>query len=152
MTVLEQYTVLPPEKGDATLAHLATVLRAAHGELVGSDGTRTVLPDEVYQVLRDVVKAMSDGLAITVAPHNTLLTTQEAADMLGISRPTVVRLLEQGDIPFEMRGRHRRVQLADLLDYRERTRARRRAVLAEMTREAAEDGDYEKTDGFIRTR
>src|SRR5438093_1398026 len=150
--VLEPHTVLPPAKNDPDLASLATALRTPRAALVGPDGTQLALPDEVYRVLRGVVDAMSQGLAITIAPHNTQLTTQEAADLLGISRPTLVRLLEDGEIPFELRGRHRRVMLADVVAYQERARTSRRAALDKMTRTAAEDGTYDTTDEFIQTR
>lgn len=150
--VLEPQTVLPPAKDAAELASLATALQSPAAALVGPDGSQTPLPDVVYKVLRSVVAAMSQGLAITVAPHNTQLTTQEAADLLGVSRPTLVRLLEDGEIPFELRGRHRRVMLADVIAYQQRARAKRRATLDEMTRTAAEDGTEDTADGFIETR
>jgi len=150
--VVESQTVLPPAKDAPELASLATALEGPSAALVGPDGAETPLPDEVYQVLKSVVDAMSQGLAITVAPHNTQLTTQEAADLLGVSRPTLVRLLEDGEIPFELRGRHRRVMLADVIAYQERARAKRRATLDEMTRTAAEDGTDDTADGFIETR
>ena len=152
-SVLEQHTVLPPAEHDPDLAAVRATLHTRNATLVGPDGTQVVLPPEVYRVLRDVVEAMSQGLAITIAPHNTQLTTQEAADLLGISRPTLVRLIEAAEIPFEMRGRHRRVMLADVVDYQQRLRARRRAALNEMARAAAEDGLYEAdSGGFIQTR
>ncbi len=150
--VLESQTVLPPAKDAPELASLATALEGPAAALVGPDGTETPLPREVYQVLKNVVDAMSQGLAITVAPHNTQVTTQEAADLLGVSRPTLVRLLEAGEIPFELRGRHRRVMLADVVAYQQRARAQRRATLDEMTRAAAEDGIDDTADGFIETR
>ena len=80
------------------------------------------MPPEVFEILREVVEALAQGLAITIAPHQMILSTGEAADILGVSRPTLVRLLEAGEIPFEQPGRHRRVRLADVLAYRERAR------------------------------
>ncbi|GAB3435816.1 helix-turn-helix domain-containing protein [Actinophytocola sediminis] len=150
--VLESHTVLPPTKDAPELASLATALQMPSAALVGPDGAPTPLPEEVYLVLRNVVDAMSQGLAITIAPHNTQLTTQEAADLLGISRPTLVRLLEDGEIPFGRRGRHRRVMLVDVVAYQEQARARRRANLDEMTRTAFDDGTDDTADGFIHTR
>jgi excisionase family DNA binding protein len=150
--VLESQTVLPPAKDAPELASLATALEGPSAALVGPDGTETPLPDEVYQVLKNVVDAMTQGLAITVAPHNTQVTTQEAADLLGVSRPTLVRLLEAGEIPFQLRGRHRRVMLTDVVAYQQRSRAQRRATLDEMTHAAAEDGIDDTVDGFIETR
>ncbi|MET1075690.1 MAG: helix-turn-helix domain-containing protein [Umezawaea sp.] len=153
---LEQNTVFPPEKPDARLAELTLLLASdlpdQRAKLVGPDGTTSSLPDEMYRVLRAVVDAMSKGFAITIAPHNTLLTTQEAADILSISRPTLVRLLEDGEIPFEKRGRHRRVRLADVVGYQQQARARRRETLDDMTRAATEDGTYDQVDGFVETR
>lgn len=66
--------------------------------------------------------------------------------MLGISRPTLVRLLEQGEIPFDKPGRHRKVRLADLLAYQDRTRRARLAGLDEMVRHSEEAGVYEIDD------
>ena len=92
----------------------------------------TMTAPEVFEVLRDVVDAMAQGQAVTIAPVHQRLTTQEAADLLGVSRPTVVKLLESGEIPFEQPGRHRRVRLADVLAYRERASVERRGALDRM--------------------
>jgi len=90
--------------------------------------------------------------ACTRAVRYTILTTQEGADLLGISRPTLVRLLEAGEIPFTKPGRHRRIALADLIAYQNRARNSRRETLDAMTSEAAEDGAYERVNGFAPTR
>ena len=94
--------------------------------------------------------AMRDGLAVTVAPQNLTLTTQEAADMLGISRPTLVRLLESGRIPFEKVSRHRRVLLADVLDYQQRQRRRASEALADMVADSQHFGDYDDDPAAVR--
>ncbi|GAA1268476.1 helix-turn-helix domain-containing protein [Saccharothrix xinjiangensis] len=148
---LQRHTLFPPVDSHDDLAHAAEALHG-HTKLVSPDGTEIKLPGEVFAALRDVVEALSNGLAITIAPQTTQLTTQQAADMLNISRPTLVRLLEGGEIPFEMRGRHRRVRLTDLLDYQERARVRRRTALDELAREAVKDGSYDAVDQFPRTR
>ena len=110
------------------------------------------IPDELYVVLRDVIEALAQGLAISVAPPNPMLTTQEAADLLNISRPTRVRLVADGEMPFHMRGRHRRVLLRDVLAYQERTRAARRQALDDMAADGEEAGLYEATATPQRTR
>ena len=64
--------------------------------------------------------ALAEGRPVTLACHEPTLSTQAAADLLGVSRPTLVRLLDSGVIPFDQPNRHRRVQLADLVAYQQR--------------------------------
>src|SRR6266508_2271755 len=155
VNALRERTVLPPKDG-CDLARfargLAEVQAHARARLVGPDGSYLDIPDELYGVLRDVVTALSEGLAISIAPRNTMLTTQEAADLLNVSRPTLIRLLTEGEIPYTMRGRHRRVLLRDILGYQERTRAERRQALDQMAADAEDDGLYEATATPKRTR
>lgn len=141
---LQDHTVLPPEETEP-LTRLLAAMGDGTATLVGPDNVRQTLPDEAYRVLQDVLHAMANGLAITVMPRQTLLTTQEAADILGISRPTLVRLLESGELPHEQRGRHRRVLLTDVLDYQNRARSERDRQLDALASEAAEFGLYEDT-------
>ncbi|CAM3396702.1 Helix-turn-helix domain-containing protein [Kibdelosporangium persicum] len=107
------------------------------------DGTVVHLPVAVYEVLSQVITAMRAGRAITVAPLAQRLTTQEAADLLGVSRPTLIKLLEDGKIPFEKPGRHRRIRLDDLLAYRDQRRQERREALDELVRQTEELGLYD---------
>jgi excisionase family DNA binding protein len=121
--------------------------------LVGADGVRLEVPGPVFDALVQVATAMAHGQGVSVIPQNALLTTQEAAELLGISRPTLVRLLEEGHMPFEQRGRHRRILLADLLAYQESMRRDRRAALDAMAREGQAAGLYEAAAGSsARTR
>ena len=140
----------------------ATMLRevgeALHAEgefaLVGPAG-RVPLPPEVHAVLTQVVDAMLAGKAVHVAPSDQMLTTQQAADLLGISRPTVTAIIDRGELQHEMVGTHRRVRLGDVLDYRDRRRERQRALLAEMQAELDDDRaatDVERQLRDIRKR
>jgi excisionase family DNA binding protein len=90
--------------------------------LVTPDGREFKLSGELRDVLAHASKALSAGHAVTVEPRQAVLSTQEAADLLGVSRPTLVKLLESGQIAFTKPGRHRRVQLEDLLAYQQRVR------------------------------
>ncbi|MBT2499168.1 helix-turn-helix domain-containing protein [Agromyces sp. ISL-38] len=150
---MDDRPVLPPEDLQAML-ELSRFLEQ-HDQpaaLLGPDGEQVPLPFEVYQVLMNVVRAMNDRKAITIAPLNQRLTTQEAADVLGISRPTLVKLLDEHEIPYDQPtgGRHRRLRLSDVLEYRDRRRIDRRIRLDEMTRQAGEDGLYEDSAADYR--
>jgi excisionase family DNA binding protein len=152
-TAVAERTVLPPEEALDDLVELIRQLRqSGRPTLVGPDGTQYYLPLPIYEVLEQVVLAMARGQAVTIAPHNQRLTTQEAADILGVSRPTLVKMLDDGLIPFEQPGRHRRVLLRDVLAFQERRRTEREAALDEMI-EISEEGDgYRKTIKPVRTR
>ena len=121
--------------------------------LVGADGRRVEVPAPVFEALIQVATAMAHGQGVTVMPQNALLTTQEAAELIGISRPTLVRLLADGEIPYEQRGRHRRIMLADLLAYQASMHRERRESLDRMAQEGQAAGLYEATAGPpVRTR
>ncbi|QOR70990.1 helix-turn-helix domain-containing protein [Ruania alkalisoli] len=115
--------------------------------LIGPHNEEIPLPREAFEILLQVYEAMKHGLAIHVAPLNAQLTTQEAANYLGISRPTLVKLLESGAIPFIKPGRHRYVRIDDLIAYAEQLRNERAAALDEMARDAEDDGLYDLLDG-----
>lgn len=100
--------------------------------LVDPDGNPRAIPDEIFNILEQVADALASGSGVTVAPYGMMMTTQQAADFLGVSRPTLVKMLEENVIPFEQPGRHRRVQLRHLVEYKERFRGERRRALAEL--------------------
>ncbi|MCP3934784.1 MAG: helix-turn-helix domain-containing protein [Actinomycetia bacterium] len=147
-----EHTVLPPEESLDGLLALLSDPEAPSTTLTGPSGEQLVLPPEVFEVLRDVVAAMAQGQAVTVAPVHQRLTTQEAADLLGISRPTFVKLLGDGEIPYEQPGRHRRVLLSEVLAYRQRRSVQTRESLDRMVEIADESGMYELTATPKRTR
>jgi excisionase family DNA binding protein len=153
MTVLTDHTVLPPAGAESDLGDLAATLASGrHFSLVDESGHTFALPAELQTVLAHAVAALTAGQAVTLEPVRTLLSTQEAANLLGISRPTVVKLLESGEIPFTKPGRHRRIQLQHLLDYQRRLREHRGEELTAMTTEAADDDSYRTVNGFTGTR
>lgn len=99
--------------------------------LVGVDEhDRIELPENLHQVLKRVVEAMSQGRAVTVAPQSMTLTTQQAADLLGVSRPTIVRLINDEQIAAERVGNRHRLLLDDVLAYRDARRTRQYDAIA----------------------
>lgn len=136
--------IFPPKDLDslgALVRFVETHIESAR--LVGPTGDSVFLPSEVYKVLVEVVEAMRAGKAISLAPTTQRLTTQQAANFLGVSRPTLVKLLEEGKIRFDRPGRHRRVSLVDLLAYQASRRSERRDVLRSLTNKSSELGLYE---------
>lgn len=102
-------------------------LRGCNGE---SDDL--VLPGHVLQILLNVLSEMSKGNAISLIPHHQEVSTQEAANLLNVSRPFLVGLLEKGEIPFRKVGAHRRVLLTDVMAYRVKTEQLRTQALDEL--------------------
>lgn len=115
----------------------------AKPRLVGPDGTSIELPDEVYEILVRVTAAMRAGNAVSVVPYSMRVSTQEAAEMLGVSRPTLVRMLERNEIPYEQPGRHRRIKLADVMAFRDRTHVQAVERLDVLVAEASSEGLYD---------
>jgi excisionase family DNA binding protein len=101
--------------------------------LVAPDGSEVEIPASAFAALRAVVRDMAQGLTITLIPHDKELTTKEAADILGVSRPFLVQLLDRGEIPYHRVGTHRRLRVEDVLGYRELRARRRRDQLRKLT-------------------
>jgi excisionase family DNA binding protein len=111
--------------------------------LVGPDGQRVSVPPSVVRVLRQVVTQLVHGHSVSVVGTPRELTTQQAAELLHVSRPFLVeQLLEKGEIPFVMVGTHRRIALEDVLAYQRRRKAERKQALARLSQLSQEYGLY----------
>jgi excisionase family DNA binding protein len=133
--------VVKPTEADAALARESGERLAAHlGESggvrlqvkTGSTSEDLVLPSSALRLLVRALEELGRGNAVTLTPLHAELTTQQAADLLNVSRPHLVKLLDEGSIPSRKVGTHRRVRLEDVLAYRRDFQARRQAALAEL--------------------
>lgn len=139
-TTLKDRTILPDENEHDQLESLREILASGGPVIIGAKGGASApMPADICSVLSDVIDALSSGSAISVIPRDLTLTTQRAADLLNISRPTLVELLESGKIPFEKPGRHRRVKLRDVLDYKREMSTGRRQALNAATADSADE-------------
>lgn len=94
------------------------------------------IPASAIPLLAEMLSVMADGQAVTVVPVQTELTSQQAAEVLGVSRPFLIKLLDGGEIPHRLVGTHRRILLNDVLEYRRQTDHNRETTLEELTVEA----------------
>lgn len=108
--------------------------------LVSETGEEMPLPVTVYRVLLRVAQEMAQGNAVAVMPVHHELTTTQAAEILNVSRPHLVGLVDAGDIPSHKVGSHRRIRLDDLLAYKHRRDGSRRETLRRLTQDAEDMG------------
>lgn len=124
------------------LADTAMAERSERARLVlGKEAVE--LSAEAVDILRHVVEVMRQGTAVRVVPQHTMLSTQQAADLLGVSRPTLIRILDDGEIPFFLKRRHRQLYLIDVLEYQKRQRRIADESLSDIIADAEMFGEYD---------
>jgi excisionase family DNA binding protein len=122
---------------------LSQKTQAAKCRLVGPKGESIPLPETVFYVLERVAEVMARGDSITVVPVGREVTTQQAANLLNVSRQYLVRLLEEKRIPFSKTGKHRRLRIEDVLTFKEKRDRDRRAGLRELSQMTEDFGGYD---------
>ncbi len=141
--------ILAPDKNAQNVRELDAVRAETEGlaKLVTPSGEVHELPPSVYDVLMDVLdEVLVKGNSVRVMSVDSQLTTQQAADLLNVSRPFLIKLLEKGEIDYSMVGTHRRIRLEDLIVYRDRRDSERRVLLADIARGSQEMGLYDEED------
>lgn len=145
MSDLIERPIMPSADDAEFAAHASRQLSRAKQEgmelRVQIDGGESLrLPKSVSTLLYRLLAEMAQGNAVTLIPIHAELTTQEAADYLNVSRPYLIRLLEEGRIRFSMVGTHRRVKFSDLEAYRKAAEDERQRVMDELAAQAQDLG------------
>ncbi|AFZ15682.1 DNA binding domain protein, excisionase family (plasmid) [Crinalium epipsammum PCC 9333] len=150
MTVSTDRSVsaIAPTEKDATEAGAARRVLASYSlpqplhalKLILDDatGSTVTIPAAAYKLLVEILAQMAEGNAVSIVPIKKEITTQEAADILNVSRPYFVKLLESGKIPYRKVGTRRRVLTTDVLDYKNQIDTQRMQTLMELAAQAQE--------------
>lgn len=149
-TVVPEHVLSPDPSEQDEIVELRELFARIAGKegrpmakLVSADGVEVEIPASAFYALHALVRDMAQGLTVTLIPHDRELTTKEAADILNVSRPFLVKLLDRDEIPYHRVGTHRRLRVEDVLAYREQRAKRRREKLRELTTLSEQvDGGY----------
>jgi excisionase family DNA binding protein len=122
-----------------SLARLIKKNRPLKLKVTNADQEQPIeLPPGAALLLMDILEAMAAGRGITLIPENAELTTVQAADVLNVSRPFLIKLLEEKALPCRKVGAHRRIRMEDVMAYKARIDADREAILDQLVAEAQE--------------
>ena len=153
--VAQTYFPEKTETSNADIVDIVDLLRRCNPNLsegnprlIDKDGKTYDLPANIFEPLLLIAQSLIEGKAVSVMPLDQVMTTQEAANFLQISRPTLVSLLERGDIPFEKVSRHRRVKLSDVVAYQEAKRREIEEGLAGLFEAEYKEGIADRTLGI----
>jgi excisionase family DNA binding protein len=137
--------IKPPTEPEDRLQLATAADQFAAGAHLQITGTGQELPvtEQLAGVLRGLLTMLAEGEAVWLIPQRAMLTPQQAAEVSGVPRQTLMRAMDAGHLPFQRKGNLRRVTLTDLLAYQEE-RANRRAALRELTQLSEDAGLYDR--------
>jgi len=104
---------------------------------------KIIVPLRALKLFGSILKAMAEGKPVSIVPQATEVTTQKAAEILGCSRPHLVKLLEEGKIPFVKIGKHRRILFEDVMEFKNQMKAEQKKHLIDMMNSDEELGIYD---------
>jgi excisionase family DNA binding protein len=131
-------------KSYATLATALTQIKEVETEIeIEETQDKIVIPSRALQLMGEILKAMSEGKLISIVPIATEVTTQRAAEILGCSRPHLVKLLEDGEMEFVKVGKHRRIMFEDVLRYKQKMKDEQKKHIIDMMNQDEELGLYD---------
>jgi len=126
---------------------LASTLERVHSEYpeieIEETNERIKIPLNALKLLAKILKETSQGKPISIVPIATEITTQAAAELIGCSRPHLIKLLEKGEIKYTKIGKHRRIKYQDVLEYKRKVKAEQRKLLIEIMKADEESGLYD---------
>ena len=146
-TTANKEPIVAAEEERPALASIEEYLESKKGRvarLVGPNKEGAPIPSSLKRVLVEAARQLAEGNGVSVMPVTAEITTQQAAELLNVSRPFVIGLLEKSQIPFHKVGTHRRIRLKDVLAYKRRRDASRRAVIERLAAQAQDLGIYEE--------
>lgn len=141
------YQQLPPSEREAIIARTSKQLLSRYVredqpltvQVMDADQEEPIeLPAGAVTLLLDILGAMASGQGVTIIPEDAELTTVQAADILHVSRPFLIKLLEDGQIPYRRVGKHRRIRMEDVMNYKRAIDHQREAVLDQLVTDAQE--------------
>lgn len=139
------YRQLPPNERESRLARTSKQQLSRYARedqpltlhVIDAEQDQSIeLPAGAVTLLMDILGAMASGQGITLIPENVELTTVQAADILNVSRPFLIKLLEDGQIPFRKVGKHRRIRMEDVMNYKQAIDRERESVLDQLVADA----------------
>ena len=146
MTTAKDYEQLPDHEAAqlaresaAELSRLLNKKPNADRASVKLDDHDLILPRQAILLLRDLLADMAQGNAVSVVPRHAQITTQQAANILNVSRPHLIKLLDKGELAFTKVGTHRRIQFGDIMAYRDKLKRRSSEAMDELARIAQEN-------------
>ncbi|SDM98312.1 DNA binding domain-containing protein, excisionase family [Daejeonella rubra] len=131
-------------KSYAALVAALTHIKETETEIeIEETQDKIVIPSRALQLLGDILKAMSEGKPISIVPVATEVTTQKAAEILGCSRPHLVKLLEEGEMEFVKVGKHRRIMFEDIIKYKQKMKEEQKKHIIDIMNQDEELGLYD---------
>ena len=141
------YRQLPPTERESIIARTSRQLLSRYARedqpltlrVIDADHDEPLeLPAGAVTLLLDILAAMASGQGVTLIPEDAELTTVQAADILHVSRPFLIKLLDEGQIPYRRVGKHRRIRMEDVMNYKQAIDQEREAVLDRLVEDAQE--------------
>lgn len=140
----DEAEALTPETIDAAAAAARTLARFSSAPTVrlavGDEPTKITLPADIFAQIVDLLSKIANGNAVSIVPVDAELTTQQAAHLLNVSRPHVIKLIERGDLPHRMVGTHRKIPARAAMAFRQRAEIEHARALRNMAALDAELG------------